>query len=64
VAVLVDPGVVAADARRPTIAASAGDGENRVLVPASLALLMLVAASASFLFLARRVYGQWRPGLP
>jgi hypothetical protein len=58
------PGVVAADVRRPVVAVPGPGKENHMLVPASLALLMLVAASGSFLLLARRVHGRWTPELP
>jgi len=46
--------LVAADARRPVIVAPLLHGSSLV-VPASLALLLLVAASGCFLLLARRI---------
>jgi hypothetical protein len=63
-AIPAQPGIVAADVRRPSFALPGAGKENRVLVPAALALLMLVAASGSFLLLARRVHGRLTQGLP
>ncbi len=59
------PGFAAADVRRPpaTVAPIAETG-NRLIVPAALALLLLVAASGSFLFLVERARRGWKPGLP
>jgi hypothetical protein len=52
---LLTPDFAAADVRRPTLGATAVLGDRRSLVTASLALVMLVAASGSFLLLARRI---------
>jgi hypothetical protein len=50
-----DPSFAAADVRRPAPGVTAPARGNRFLVPASLALLALVAASGSFLLLAGRL---------
>jgi len=51
----VDPDFAAADVLRPTLGATAAVGDRRSLVTAALALVMLIAASGSFLLLAHRI---------
>jgi hypothetical protein len=59
------PGFAAADVRRPpAVAAPVAETGNRMIVPAALALLLLVAGSASFLFLVERARRGWTPRMP
>ncbi len=56
------PGFAAADVRRtPAAVAPVAETGNRLIVPAALVLLLLVAGSASFLFLVERARRGWTP---
>jgi hypothetical protein len=58
------PSFAAADVRRPLLAeARVAEAGNRLLVPAGIGLLLLVAASGSFLFLVQRSRLGWTAGL-
>ena len=58
------PSFAAADVRRPLLAeARVAEAGNRLLVPAAIGLLLLVAASGSFLFLVQRARRGWIAGM-
>jgi hypothetical protein len=59
---IVTPDFVAADVRRPLLGMTPSVGSRSRLVTASVALLMLLAVSGSFLLLAHRIQGCARPG--